>query len=228
MKTNCKRCQTEMEYQQLANGRGGFFVWKPTYCNECGEVVKKETGEFEKSEKQRIRAKEWENICPPIYQDTELDRIRTQISAETIKNVLEWEPNPIGIGLAGKTGKGKTRLVFFLLESLYIQGFNLRAISAKKFEKYCHEMFSDKSDARQNIEHLHKTKILFIDDIGKEKFTERVESEFYDLIEHRTSYKLPILWTSNATSQLLQKMMSEDRGEPIIRRLKEFSTIYGV
>jgi DNA replication protein DnaC len=67
--------------------------------------------------------------------------------------------------------------------------------------------------------------ILLIDDIGKGKMTDRAEMELFDLLETRTSHKLPTIWTANAKGDDLLRMMSEDRGEPIIRRLSEFSEI---
>jgi DNA replication protein DnaC len=75
------------------------------------------------------------------------------------------------------------------------------------------------------IRRAHRAEILFIDDIGKEKYTERVESEFYDLIETRTAHLRPILWTANTSGAGLEAMMSPDRGAPILRRLREFTEI---
>jgi DNA replication protein DnaC len=104
----------------------------------------------------------------------------------------------------------------------------VRAITAKQFERWCHRSFEKDGDARKQIAECHSAKVLFIDDIGKEKYTERVESEFYDLVEHRTSHLSPILWTANATGQELEQMMGEDRGVPVVRRLREFTEIISV
>jgi len=104
----------------------------------------------------------------------------------------------------------------------------VRAIHAKQFERWCARMFDRDDDARRQLETLRRAEVLFIDDLGKEKFTERVESELYDLVETRTAHLRPILWTSNATATRLKEMLSADRGEPIIRRLKEFCTIVPV
>lgn len=40
-------------------------------------------------------------------------------------------------------------------------------------------------------------KVLLLDDLGDEKYTEAVTAELKDLIEYRTSRALPLLWTSN-------------------------------
>ena len=64
-----------------------------------------------------------------------------------------------------------------------------------------------------------------IDDLGKGKMTDRAEAELYDLLEFRSSHKLPIIWTSNSDARGLLSMFSADRGDAIIRRLAEFSNI---
>jgi NitT/TauT family transport system ATP-binding protein len=68
-------------------------------------------------------------------------------------------------------------------------------------------------------------KVLLLDDLGKQKMTERAELELFDLLEHRSSHELPIIWTANAAKGDLRKMLSSDRGEPILRRLSEFTKI---
>jgi hypothetical protein len=55
--------------------------------------------------------------------------------------------------------------------------------------------------------------------------TERAELELFDLLEHRSSHELPIIWTANAERGALKQMLSPDRGEPILRRLSEFTKI---
>ena len=66
---------------------------------------------------------------------------------------------------------------------------------------------------------------MLIDDLGKQKMTERAEVELYDVLEHRTNNLKPTIITTNATYLQLTKMLSEDRGQPIIRRIRDFSTI---
>ena len=81
--------------------------------------------------------------------------------------------------------------------------------------------------AKQTLYRARRRKILFLDDLGKAKFTERVEMEFYDLIEFRAANKLPILFTANMSGKQLTEALGEDRGEPIMRRLREFCDIIG-
>jgi hypothetical protein len=52
--------------------------------------------------------------------------------------------------------------------------------------------------------------------------------ELYNLLEYRTSHKLTTLWTANGSGSDLLAKLSKDRGEPILRRLSEFSEIVSV
>jgi DNA replication protein DnaC len=171
----------------------------------------------------RLRAEAWKAICPQLYQDTTAARLPMK-PASQIK-VMKWKPGPRGIALAGATGTGKTRAIFLLLHRLHLEGRHVTAITAKRFERYVHQMFEKDNDARDMIRRAHRAEILFIDDIGKEKYTERVESEFYDLIETRTANLRPIIWTANTNGEGLTAMMSPDRSAPILRRLREFTEI---
>jgi len=172
----------------------------------------------------RERAEAWQEICPPLYRDTDATRLKSV----PLEEVLNWMPGPKGIALAGMTGAGKTRAMFLLMHRLHMEGHYVTAITAKRFERYIHQMFEKDNDAREMIRRAHRAEILFIDDIGKEKYTERVESEFYDLIETRAANMRPIIWTTNTNGAGLAMMMSPDQGEPILRRLREFTKIITV
>ena len=169
---------------------------------------------------------EWSKICPPLYRKTDIARLK--IRREIVEEIMAWEPNPRGIGLSGESGTGKTRLMFLLLRRLNSERRRILATSGKRFEFWCHRMFDKEDDAQKQIDAARGVAILFIDDVGKEKYTERVESEFYDLVEHRIANLMPILWTTNATGEQLERMLGPDRGAPIIRRLREFTEIISV
>ncbi len=80
-------------------------------------------------------------------------------------------------------------------------------------------------EAHARLERIMKVRALLLDDLGKQKFTERAEMELYNLLEYRTSHKLTTLWTANGSGSDLLAKLSKDRGEPILRRLSEFSEV---
>lgn len=219
----CKTCLKDFSYEPIFFPGTQKEIGIRKHCDECIPKLEQEANQAEALRIEAERVQEWDKICPPLYRDT--DRSKLVIKPATIDKVLKWSVGPKGIALAGKTGAGKTRTMFLLLHKLHTDGHRVMAMSAKKFEGYCHRMFEKDDDARDRLRMMKRAEILFIDDVGKEKFTERVESEFYDLIETRTSHLRPILWTCNTNGAGLIAMMSADRGEPIVRRLKEFTQI---
>lgn len=224
VEVTCRECGEVFKTKAL--NQDGQPRLAPKLCDKCRATFDAESLRLENEERQRVRSEAWNALCPPLYRDTDPAKLR--ISQDVVGRITAWAPQPQGIGLSGDSGAGKTRLMFLLLQRLHFSGVRCQAFTAKRFESWCHRMFEKDDSARTNILNAKTVPVLFIDDIGKEKYTERVESEFYDLIEHRTSHLLPILWTANATGQQLVKMMGEDRGTPIVRRLREFSTIISV
>lgn len=68
------------------------------------------------------------------------------------------------------------------------------------------------------------TTLLYFDDIDKGPHqSERLESEFFDLLETRTSNLRPTLWTSQLSLSQLEKRFSAGTGPAIARRLAEFT-----
>lgn len=220
-----KICRCGETYQAKEFFIRGTRVVNQVWCPQCSLLLHNEWIKPEREPRKSMPPDRWKEICPPLYQDTDVARLT--IPPAIVARVLAWEPNPRGIALSGTTGTGKTRLIFLLIRRL-LETTRLRVVSAKQFERWVHRMFEKENDARLRIEECRETKILFIDDIGKEKYTERVESEFYDLVEYRTSNLRPILWTTNANGAQLEQMMAEDRGIPIVRRLREFTEIISV
>jgi DNA replication protein DnaC len=64
-----------------------------------------------------------------------------------------------------------------------------------------------------------------LDDLGKGRMSPTAEELLFDIIDHRTERKKPILWTSNCTDQQLHSMLSVDRADAILRRLSEFTKV---
>lgn len=196
--------------------------------DECCDCVDQKAHEAEMKELAQKRKRMegiWSTICPPLYADTDPNRL-----PEHFRQVLNgWEYGPKGIGLTGEAGKGKTRAAFLILRKQHLRGISCAAITMTRFAMLCVDQFSDNRDrrgqAQDGLTDVREAKLTLLDDLGKCRMTERAELELFDLLEHRTSHLLPTIWTANASGDHLLSMMSNDRGEPILRRLSEFSEI---
>lgn len=188
------------------------------YCSdECMNAAKAAKRAKEDHAK---RAKQWEDICPAGYRDT--DPTHPDMNQATLRRVLAWRPGGKGLALTGSTGLCKTRMMYLLLRELHFSGVNVFAICATRFEWHCQTRFDDedKEEAKRVLTRMARVPVLFFDDLGKESLSDSVERRLYDLVETRTGKALPILWTTNLNRDELEKRMRSGTGEPILRRLK--------
>jgi DNA replication protein DnaC len=160
----------------------------------------------------------WLEICPPLYQATDPARLPQRALAE----VLAWHYGPEGLLLRGATGTGKTRAAFLLLNRLVLEERRgVRAFDGLGFEHECVRRFRG-GTGEDWADELAEVDLVFLDDLGKGCFTPRAEAELCSLIERRAANNLPIIATTNMTGADLAAKATDDRGPPMVRRLREF------
>jgi DNA replication protein DnaC len=115
-----------------------------------------------------------------------------------------------------------------LIKRYTLAGKRCFGVTATQLAKFAADQWHSRAEERNKAEYViqecKSCSILLLDDLGKQKFTERAELELFDILEYRTSHKKPTIATSNADGKSFRQMLSEDRGEPILRRLQQFST----
>lgn len=227
--TKMRTCRCGAEFEARDFLMDGRVIFTSKLCQTCVDDCAKEAEREHAETKRRDKEESWKEKCPPLYRTTNLDDPR--LSPVAVAAIGSWEDQGDGVGLAirGVSGRGKTRLAFVLAKRLYMAGNSVEAITATRLAHLCVESYDDsdriKNSAREKLRAIRACRYLVLDDLGKQKFTDRAETELYDLIETRTSNLLPTIWTANVSSDEFAQMMSEDRGAPIIRRLSEFSTV---
>ncbi|MCL4180637.1 MAG: hypothetical protein KJ072_23180 [Verrucomicrobia bacterium] len=201
---------------------GGRILAFPRYCESCiAGNERAEALERERKEAQRV-ALAWERICPPLYRDTDPSRLDCSLAAR--ETILSWQFGPKGLLAHGPARLGKTRLVYLLLSRLHhLERRKIIALTANAFSHQVSVLFGAGGGRGEAfIDSLTDVPILFIDDIGKGRLTDRVESEFFHVIETRTAHLRPTLLTTNLNGQALRLMWSADRAEPLLGRFQEF------
>ncbi len=223
----CTDCGKEFEGEDVEVF--GRVIYSETRCEICQKQAQEAAEEAEREKVaaslSKARGEAYNAICPPLYRDTDPQRLYPAF----LKAAAAWQFGPKGLGLVGIAGKGKTRAAYLLCQRMIEEGFSVHAVTATGLAKACVDQFSDdkeiKSAAEKEISKAYKARVWFLDDLGKQRMTERGEMELYAVLEHRTSQLLPTIWTANAKSTTLQAMFSPDRGEAIMRRIIEFSEI---
>jgi len=177
-------------------------------CQDCRAVRKEE---------------QFDKICPVLYQRSDLSRL----PASQLKEAMEWKYGDKGLILLGDTGTGKSRVAWTLLRRVLVA--DKKEVGFRWFDciefghaiaKHYHE-----EDAEEWLYNLAKVDLLFFDDLGKLKMTERAETELFGLVERRCANQLPIIATTNDTGDTLAARMTDNRGPALIRRLREFCQI---
>jgi DNA replication protein DnaC len=202
-----------------------YFPQVRVLCDDCDLIRITKLQQEQATEEQERRQEAFNAVCPPLYRQSNPERI----PAAFLRECEAWRFNPVGLGLVGPAGCGKTRAAWILLKRLHFENLRVFGITSTGFAKACADQWHDnpqaKALAEDTLTRCRRTKVLLLDDLGKQKMTERSELELFDLLEHRSSHELPIIWTANAAKGDLRKMLSSDRGEPILRRLSEFTNI---
>ena len=201
---------------------------KPRVCAACAPAVEArldaEVRQAEADQVQAERLARWETICPPLYRDTDPARLPGRLVAAA----AAWSFSSLGLAFVGPSGRGKTRAMMLVGRRMVMdEGRTFAFVAASTFS---HEVSrragsGTPGDLDNYLHWLCRVHVLFLDDVGKGRLTDRVEAEFYHVIEQRTAHCRPILFTANARAADLQAGMSEDRGEPIVRRLREFCRV---
>lgn len=182
-------------------------------------------------EKER-KERKWDDLCPPLFKLTDRERL----PQKELAIVDSWEDSGDGrgIGFVGAPGKCKTRLLYELGKKIIFSNSmaDVRAITSNGLAGLSAAIYShDKEtarDAEDLINRIYVAQYLILDDVGKQKFTERAETDLYSLLDYRTSNMLPTFWSANSGSGKLAAMLSEDRAGAILRRLSEFSDIHTI
>ena len=221
-----KTCQCGAEFDARSVFIGGKEVFSQKLCPACIDAKNADADAEQKQKAFAAKTESWNRICPPLYQLTNPEH--PAINQKALCAALQWQNNMDGAGVCfiGPSGLCKTRIMLLLAKRLHFEGVGVFFISSTRLAWAFQNQFGAdqrNGEARDSIASAHKIPVLFLDDVGKEKFTETVERDFYDLIEQRTSHLRPTHWTANANGAQLEAMMSSDRGGAIMRRLREFS-----
>lgn len=172
----------------------------------------------------KCREKKFKTLwCPPLYWDTNEGLLpKTQFAL-----AKEWRLNPIGLMLVGPSGSGKTRVAWQVLRRVLVDDVFTPTFGWFDCVSFGHHLARHyrEDDAENWLDRVANHELLFFDDLGKMKLTERAEAELFGVIERRCAYKRPTIVTTNETGETLAARMTDDRGPALIRRLREFSKV---
>lgn len=139
-----------------------------------------------------------------LYLDAELDKIDV-LPQNIIEFCKKWVENPLreSLFLSGCPGSGKSYLMVALIHELFKKNPLLWQRYSRTVDLFEESLKIMKDDGRSK-EFLGKyaeCDVLFFDDVGAEKGSERVEKDFFSIIDYRTNAAMPFVFTSNLTKE---------------------------
>lgn len=186
-------------------------------CPKCQTADDEKTARIEQEYLATIRREAWKRLIPSEYSKTIVSQLPRQ---DLFNRVMGWTYGAQGMILHGPTGLGKSRSAYKLCEREFMAGRTLAAINAS----YCMGIprLHREDWAEKEFDRFADMQIVLFDDVFKSKFVERTEEFLCTLIEERTARERPCIFTTNDTGPSLIHRMSSDRGEPLLRRIREF------
>lgn len=198
--------------------------WNSGLCDPCYTMKRHEEDQREKSKTHlELRMERWEKICPEVYRNNSLDFM----DENKFKRVTSWKFNPNGIICMGDSRKGKTTSCWHLLHKLFV-------LEARTFVAISEPEFAITREKQTRLGGLDAwlkmciaADIFFIDDIGHAASTSRHMEELYHIVEKRTSWKKPIIATTQFSPNEIQAKAArnEKTAIAILNRMFSFCDI---
>lgn len=215
-----------------------YFSFGPRKCDACmqreidfGRIeVNQKYFEGRDSISRALIEKSWIELCPKQFRD--FDSRRLSVSELILKEIFSWTEGQ-GIFLYGKTGGGKTRIMWELMRKLHFAGRQIMAFDSGLRSKIG-AWFSESAETGDRmVEKIKKCEILFLDEFsGKIRpgANARFEEELYAIVDYRYANDLPIFATDNRDGRAIENATSDKTivGSPLVRRLREMCKTYQI
>lgn len=254
----CERCSKRFTYARLFYDETICAECMPQAIAEEEEVDRLRAIESARVKEEAFFQKVedfWMNLIPSRFTDTDVDH--PQFKKAVNEKASKWKPSKEKpwLGIVGMKGCSKTRIAALRLKQAMMaeDAIDRRDYSptstwmsadskpnpsapafltSYEFSKAVIEQYSKDSDEAKQAKFLLKSarfaRWLIFDDLGKAKATPAVISELFALIDYRHSHNARMIWTANSTPEEFCEGMPSDVAGPLVRRLKESSTLFAV
>jgi DNA replication protein DnaC len=216
----CKVCNKpfQTDVTEFTNGK----TMQANVCTPCYERREEKRPQAVKDEK---RKQIWDRMVGPYYFTFDPNRI-PQVMQPHLDATFNWHPDsPKGIGFLGKSRTGKSRVLFELGRRLFIRGQDVYPTSGIEFAEKVASQVGNREEFEAYMLRVKNCKILVLDDADKANMTPAVEAAYYGMLEYRRRFQKPVLASVNSNGKAMAAAASDNRGEPIVNRLRDLCEI---
>ena len=163
---------------------------------------------------------------PVEYTNTVVDKIPCSKMQDVASNWKNWDTR--SLLLHGTTRLGKTRAAWEVFRRYWKTYYRQQKyVTMRNFELNIEQGFEN-YDHSKRVQSLINVPLLFIDDLGKEKTTQRVACDLFAVIDERTINHRPTIITTNFNSAgLLDRFDDKELGQALIGRFADYFDKYG-
>lgn len=166
----------------------------------------------------------WEQFCelnrvPPRLKNANLE-VNEMMPASRAQLGEKWIIKPKrSLILTGDYGRGKTYFMFAILKGI-IRRFGLaiaRFFRSKNLDDRIMDDLRTYGAASHFLGQLKEIPVLFIDDFGVERSSERAERDYFEILDERVAWERPTVISTNLSDEEVRDCF----GGRIHSRLKE-------
>ena len=199
----CGKCNTPRETYITVTGLGKITVPIKCMCRQEAYSLE-EIARQEKEALERISKIKQRSNMDPRYADctfatvnvTNENRRQVKICKRYIEAFEDLSNKNQGLLFYGKAGTGKTHFACCIANELMEKQYSVYVTSMVKILEKA-SRFQSKTDEDSYIETMNRARLLIIDDLGAERFTDYGLELVYNVIDSRYRIGKPMIVTTN-------------------------------
>jgi DNA replication protein DnaC len=186
------------------------------YCSKDACVA---IAEAERAKEFHVHMPSNTDGCPELFKDTDPKRLPPVLAA--LATTWHPETQKKSLLIHGVTRKGKTRCMWFIRNRLKGLGISMKVMTMFELEADMAAAWG-KERWDQAMKALIEAEVLGLDDLGKEKMTERMASVLFAIIDQRAQHKRATVITTNHTgASLAERFHDKEVGNALLARIKD-------
>ena len=226
----CIFCGSETHGVEFLGPAGKLISFRaPEVCSsdECMAKAEKEAVESERHRQRAIGKTYPLDDMPEIFGTTDIARLHPKLQTA----LASFDPTKRGSSflLHGGTRHGKTRTAWEMVKKAVKANQSYRVLTMRQIEAEVEESFIAHNHGKLLASYC-SVGLLVIDDLGKERLTQRLAADLFGIIDDRTQHLRNTIVTTNLRGSEIEAKFGSDKqtAAAFSARLREFFQSVGL